>query len=126
MNKSQLRVFTLACQAYDFETQHAVNLRAFVNKILEEFGLYLNDDIFIVTDNENKMKCAFKDDVQRVGCSAHYLNKILQHAFNNDDTKCDAAQLLFKISSSYITNIFVNVINNLFYHHCPKLFRYTF
>ncbi len=76
-----------------------------MNEILEEFGLYLNDDIFIVSDNENKMKSAFKEDVQRVGCSAHYLNKILQHAFTNDDTKCDAAQLLFKTVRSIVTKI---------------------
>lgn len=47
----QLHVFTLSYQAYDFETQYAINLRAFVNKILQEYGLYLNDQIFIVTDN---------------------------------------------------------------------------
>ncbi|CAF1479669.1 unnamed protein product [Didymodactylos carnosus] len=103
--KWQLRVFTLACQAYDYESQHAINLRAFVNEILEEFGLYLNDDIFIVSDNENKMKSAFKEDVQRVGCSAHYLNKILQHAFTKDDIKCDVAQVLFKTVRSIVTKI---------------------
>ncbi|CAF3992439.1 unnamed protein product [Rotaria sordida] len=37
-----LHVFTLACQAYDYETQHAINIRSFVDKILEDFGLYLN------------------------------------------------------------------------------------
>jgi hypothetical protein len=101
----QLRIFTLSCQAYDYESQHAINLRSFVNKILEEFGLYLNDNILTVTDNENKMKSAFKDDVQRIGCSAHYLNKILQHAFINNATKCDAAQWMCKIVRAIITNI---------------------
>ena len=85
--------------------QHAINLRSFVNKILEEFSLYLNDDIFIVTDHENKMKCAFKENVQRTGCSAHYLNKILQHVFINNGPKCDAVQLLFKLVRAIITNI---------------------
>jgi hypothetical protein len=101
----QLRVFTLACQAYDYESQHAINLRSFANKILEEFGLFMNDRVFIVTDNENKMKSAFKDDVQRVGCSAHYLNKILQHAFTINGIKCDAAQLYFKLVRAIITNV---------------------
>ncbi|CAF1452053.1 unnamed protein product, partial [Rotaria sordida] len=45
--QSQLRVFTLACQAYGYETQHAPNLRLFVNKTLEQFGLYLSNNIFI-------------------------------------------------------------------------------
>ncbi|CAF1328719.1 unnamed protein product [Rotaria sordida] len=103
--QSHLRVFTLACQAYDYETQHAINIRSFVNKILEEFGLYLNGDIFIVTDNENKMKCDFKDDVKRIGCSAHYISKILQHAFTYDDIQCDAAQLLFKLARAVVTKV---------------------
>ncbi|CAF4493139.1 unnamed protein product [Didymodactylos carnosus] len=71
----------------------------------EEFGLYLNDDIFIMSDNENKMKSAFKEDVQRVGCGAHYLNKILQHAFTKDDIKYDVAQVLFKTVRSIVTKI---------------------
>jgi hypothetical protein len=100
-----LRVFTLACQAYDYETQHAINIRSFVERVLEEFGLYLTDDIFIVSDNENKMKCAFKDGVKRVGCSAHYLNKILQHAFIDKDTPCLAAQSLFKIVRGIVSKV---------------------
>jgi hypothetical protein len=48
------------------------------------------------------MKCAFKDDCIRVGCSAHYLNKILQHAFLKNDTKCDRAQLVFKLVRAII------------------------
>ncbi|CAF4027150.1 unnamed protein product [Rotaria sordida] len=103
--QSQLRVFTLSCQPYDFETQHAINLRSFVNKVLQEYGLYLNDDVFIVTDNENKMKCAFKDDCKRIGCSAHYLNKILQLAFTNNNANCNSAQSLFKLVRAIITNI---------------------
>ena len=58
-----------------------------------------------MSDNENKMKCAFKDDCVRIGCSAHYLNKILQHAFTNNNANCDAAQLLFKLVRAIITNI---------------------
>ena len=103
--KWQLRVLILACQAYDYESQHAVNLRAFTNEVLKEFDLYLDDNIFIVTDNENKMKSAFKEDVQRIGCSAHYLNKLLQHAFTINDIDCDAVQSLFKIVRSIVTKV---------------------
>jgi hypothetical protein len=62
-----------------------------VNEFLKEFELELHHDIFIGTNNENKMKCDFKEDVECVGCSAHYLNKILQHAFTMDEIKCDTA-----------------------------------
>ncbi|CAF1552483.1 unnamed protein product [Didymodactylos carnosus] len=80
-SNSELRVFTLACQAYDYETQQSKNIRAFVERILDEFGLSLSDDVYIVTDNENKMTYAFKNNVQRIGCTGHYLNKILEHGF---------------------------------------------
>ncbi|CAF1067598.1 unnamed protein product [Rotaria sordida] len=54
--QSHLRVFTLACQVYDYETQHAINIRSFVNKILEEFGLYLNVycELPIILNDEQK------------------------------------------------------------------------
>lgn len=51
------------------------------------------------------MKYAFKNYVQRIGCSAHFLNKVLQHAFTNNDTKCDVARSLFKTVRAIITNI---------------------
>ena len=85
----QLRLFTLSCEAYDFETQHAINLRSFFDTLLREYSLYSNDDILLVTDNGNKMNSAFKNDCISIGCSAHYLNKILQHAFTNNNTTGD-------------------------------------
>ncbi|CAM4982252.1 unnamed protein product [Rotaria socialis] len=42
---------------------------------------WVNDRVFMITDNENKMKSAFKDNVERIGCSAHYINKVLEHSF---------------------------------------------
>jgi hypothetical protein len=69
------------------------------------------------------MKCAFKDGVKRDGCSAYYLNKILQHAFIDDSTQCLAAQsLLFIVQIYYdkqfsgvylVFNSFVNVFYKL-------------
>ena len=58
------------------------NVRKFVNGILKEFGLKLGASSFIVSENENKMKCAF-NDANRVGCSAHYLNKIIEQTFTD-------------------------------------------
>ena len=66
-----LRMFVLACKLYDFPNHQAHNIRDFVNTIVGEFGLKVNEDMFIVSDNEPKMVCAFKDDTTRVGCSAH-------------------------------------------------------
>ncbi|CAF4126644.1 unnamed protein product [Rotaria sordida] len=37
------------CQAYDYETQHVINIRSFVDKVLEDFGLYLNVCSIITT-----------------------------------------------------------------------------
>ena len=52
------------------------------------------------------MKSASKNDCMRIGCSAHYLNKLLQHAFTNNNTKCDAAEVLFNLVRAFIiTNI---------------------
>ncbi|CAF3988536.1 unnamed protein product [Rotaria magnacalcarata] len=101
----QLRLFTFACQAFDYETQHTINIRSFVDRVLDEFNLRLNDNVFAVTDNENKMKSAFKENVKRIGCSAHYVNKILQHAFTYDYIQCDGAQSLFKTVRSIVTKV---------------------
>jgi hypothetical protein len=74
-----------------------------MNEFLKEFDLYLHGETPIVINNENKMKCAIKRDVQRVGCSAYYFNRISQHAFAISDIKCDTAQLLFKTTCSIVT-----------------------
>ena len=59
-----------------------------------------------MTDKDNKMKSAFKFDCMRIGCSAHYLNKLLQHVFTNNNIKCDAAEVLFSLVRAFIiTNI---------------------
>ncbi|CAF1528170.1 unnamed protein product, partial [Rotaria sordida] len=109
-----LHVFTLACQAYDYETQHVIHIRSFVDKVLEEFGFYLNGNIFIITDNENKMKSAFKDDVKRIECSVHHINIVLQHAFIYDDIQCDAAQLLYTVVRAIVAkNVFFSDSGNI-------------
>lgn len=52
----RLRLFKLGCEAYDYETKHAINIRSFVESFSGDFALYLTDDAFIVSDNKNKMK----------------------------------------------------------------------
>ena len=51
------------------------------------------------------MKSAFKNDCIRIGCSAHYSNKLFQHVFTNNNTKCDTAQVLFNLVRAIIINI---------------------
>ena len=62
---------------------------------MEEFGLKVNEDMFVVSDNEPKMVRAFKDDTTRVGCSVHYINKVLEHAFKLDESLCAGVQKIY-------------------------------
>ncbi len=60
----------------------------------------MNSRTFIVTDNENRMKSAFKDSCCRIGCSIHYLNKQLKHSFTSKEVdkvkvNCNIAQNMF-------------------------------
>ena len=48
------------------------------------------------------MKSASKFDCMRIGCSAHHLNKLLQHVFTNNNIKCDAAEVLFNLVRAFI------------------------
>ena len=62
------------------------------------------------------MKSAFKNDCIGIGCSAHYLNKLLQHVFTNNNTKYDASEVLFNlVRASIITNI----------HQCQRAVVYA-
>jgi hypothetical protein len=73
----------LCCRSYDLTDATAPNVRLFVNDVLAEFNLKLTINQFVVSDNEAKMKCAFKENATRVGCSCHYLNKILEKSFTH-------------------------------------------
>ena len=55
----KLQNFILGCFLFDAESQTASNIRAFVDIQLSSFGLVLNNTIFVVSDNENKMRAAF-------------------------------------------------------------------
>lgn len=72
---------------------------------MEEFGLKINEDIFVVSDNEPKMISAFKEDAMRVGCSAHYINKVIEHAFELDEALCAGVQSLFVVVRDIISHI---------------------
>ncbi|CAF1392444.1 unnamed protein product [Rotaria sordida] len=58
----KLNTFILCCRAYELENQTSPNIRRFVNSILDEFGLSFDtSSSYVVSDNENKMRCAFAD-----------------------------------------------------------------
>ncbi|CAF3243261.1 unnamed protein product [Rotaria sp. Silwood2] len=96
----KLHVFILGCFPYDRDNQTASQIRQFVDSKLLEFNLTLDNSKFIVCDNENKMKSAFKDSCTRIGCSIHYINKQLEHCFTTEiidkvPVKCEIVQQMF-------------------------------
>lgn len=105
-----LHVFILGCYPYDETDQKAPNVRTFVDKVLEEYTLKLDDKKYVVTDNENKMKATFNNQCKRIGCSSHYLNKQLEHAFLSEKidkqiVPCVEIQSLFKNIKALVVHI---------------------
>ena len=101
MNRNwRLQCFVPGCFPFDFESSSAINIRKFVESKLAEYKLKLNETIYVVTDNESKMVTTFKSGSRRIGCSVHYINKQLEHAFNKKEidklpVTCDVAQEIF-------------------------------
>ena len=101
----QLFTYILGCFPYDAPSHSAQHLREFVDRKIGEFGLKLDPSKFVVSDNESKMIAAFREGCKRVGCSDHYLNKQLQHAFETEQihvnkttiekVDCEVVQALF-------------------------------
>jgi len=96
----QFQNFILGCYPYDRENHSSNQIRHFVDCKLTEYGLVMNNRIFVATDNENRMKAAFRDACSRIGCSIHYLNKQLEHTFTTKEidkvkVNCDTAQKMF-------------------------------
>ncbi|CAF1482810.1 unnamed protein product [Rotaria sp. Silwood1] len=94
-DKFGLNVFILCCKAYKLPNQQANNVRLFTENILRSFSLELDKNTFIVCDNENKMRAAFRHGAVRVGCSAHFLNKIVEHSLTLPTIGCDDIQMMF-------------------------------
>ncbi|CAF2512163.1 unnamed protein product [Rotaria sp. Silwood2] len=99
-SRLELQDWILGCYPYDCENHSALQVRQFVNSKLSEFHLKLDNEIFVVTDNKNCMKAAFKESCSRIGCSIHYLNKQLEHAFMTKEidkvkVNCNVAQEMF-------------------------------
>jgi len=65
-----------------------------------DFHLSLDNSKFVILDNENKMKSAFKDGCTRIGCVIHYVNKQMEHSFTTDiidkvPVQCEIVQEMF-------------------------------
>lgn len=107
---NNLHVFILGCYPYDENDQKAPSIRTFVEKILDEYDLKLDNEKYVMTDNENKMKSTFNFQCKRIGCSSHYLNKQLEHAFTSESidkqpVNCIEAQTLFKHVRALVAHV---------------------
>ncbi|CAF3422516.1 unnamed protein product [Rotaria socialis] len=103
--KFKLHSFALCCRSYELENQTSLNIRKLVNSILEEFGLSLCLSSYIVSDNENKMRCAF-NDVKRRGCSDHYLNKIPEKTFTDEkNIELQEPQKMFHLIKEIVEHV---------------------
>lgn len=106
----QLHVFILGCYPYDESDQKAHTVRLFVEGILEEYGLKLDKDKYVMSDNESKMKRAFDNRCKRIGWSSHFLKKQLEHAFTSEtidkqSVDCYGVQSLFQHVKTLVTHI---------------------
>lgn len=92
--------FILVCYPYDRENQSSNQIKQFIDAKLLEYNTLLENNKFVVIDNENKIKSCFKKSCRRIGCAIHYLNKQLEHCFNcntleKTPIKCDLVQEIF-------------------------------
>ena len=94
-NKFGLNTFVLCCKAYKLPSQYANNIRLFTENELQSFSLEIKNNTYIVCDNENKMRAPFRHNAVRIGCSAHFLNKIIEHALTLPTIGCDDIQKTF-------------------------------
>ncbi|CAF1285589.1 unnamed protein product [Rotaria sordida] len=106
----QSYMFSIGCFPYEMENKRAPTIRTFVNDTLKDFGLVLDQEKFVVTDNEPTMLCTFNTDCKRIGCSDHYINKQFQHTFTTKTidgkfVNCDLAQGLFNNVKTLVSNI---------------------
>lgn len=69
---------TTLCVKQNKEEHTAVKYREIVDNVLEEFEIDPLKVVCFVTDNENKMTCAFCDG-ERSGCCAHMFHSTVSH-----------------------------------------------
>ncbi|CAF1347882.1 unnamed protein product, partial [Rotaria sordida] len=97
------------CFPYEMENKRAPTIRTFIDDILKNFGLVLDQEKFVVIDNEPTMLCTFNTSCKRIGCSDHYINKQHQYTFttktiDEKSVSCDLAQGLFNNVKTLVSN----------------------
>ena len=106
----QSEVFLIGCYPYELENKRAPTVRLFIGGILGDFGLKLDSEKFVMSDNEPTMKCVFNSNCKRVGCSDLYLSKQLQQTFTSkaidgEKMNCELAQNMFEDAKNIVTNV---------------------
>ncbi|CAF2900889.1 unnamed protein product, partial [Rotaria sp. Silwood2] len=100
-----LKSMVLSFHEYDLPNSKSPNIRAFTEDILSDFDLTINENVYIMRNNELKMKAAFREGVKRTRCSAHYVNKIIEHSLTNCNIGCDLIQQTFNQVKIIVTHI---------------------
>lgn len=98
-----LHSFCLGCKPYNLANQTSPNIRKFIDDLLLEYGISLDTHSFIVTDNEPKMLAALRG-ANRIGCSDHYVNKVLEHLFTSSNSHCSEVIQVFELVKSLVAN----------------------
>jgi hypothetical protein len=62
--KFQSQTFLIGCYPYEFENKRAPTVRLFIDNILSDFGLKLDSEKFVMSDNEPTMKCVFNSNCE--------------------------------------------------------------
>ena len=73
-----------------------------MKKKLNEYKSHLDNTEYVVTDNEAKMLSAFREGCTRIGCSDHYLNRQLKHAFEIHVPNPFSRKLIAKLFKIYM------------------------
>lgn len=92
-------------KSYDLDNQTSPMVRKFVDDCLEEYSLRLSNEVYVVTDNENKMKSCFQSETKRAGCADHYLNKLVEHALTGKHGETREVMLLFSTVKTIVTHL---------------------
>lgn len=92
----ELKSYTLSVKE-NKEKHTAANYRKKVDEVLDDFGVKEKVVLF-TTDNENKMKAAFKKD-ERNGCLCHDLHNTVTHGFDEVPAAKDCVEKCRKIAT---------------------------
>ena len=85
-------VFVLACKPFHLSSQTADNVRLFTDSIPVSYELPLDRIKYLVCNNKNKMRVSFRNDINRIGCSAHFIKKMNEHSLCISNSDCEDIQ----------------------------------